>query len=95
MNQGDVFSADFARLTTGFFVNDSSQNTDPKTLIHRDGNHFTLGKTRAIFSWYDPFENYSFSDTNNYFKFNQITSGSIYFANEDDGSITLYSVDMV
>lgn len=67
----------------------------PNNIVSRNEKLLTVGKTSAIFSWYDPFKNYELQDEGKNFRLSQITSGSVYFSSEADGSIAIYSVDLV
>lgn len=49
----------------------------------------------AIFSWYDPFENYTLEDRDQSYRITQITNGSVYVGKEADGTVSLYSIDLV
>ena len=92
--QDEIFSADFGRLASGFFLA-NSDNFDYREMIQRDDKNISIGKMTGIFSWYDPFELYTLSDFEKKFCLTQITSGSMYLSHENDGTITLYSTDMV
>ena len=92
--QDEIFSADFGRLASGFFLA-NSDNFDYREMIQRDDKNISIGKMTGIFSWYDPFELYTLSDFEKKFRLTQITSGSMYLSHENDGTITLYSTDMV
>lgn len=89
-----VFAADFGRLTTWFFISQSSE-TPISSQIVRQNKIISIEKIRWIFSWYDPFDVYTLVDNAKTFSFKQITSGSFYVSHEDDGTIVFYSVDMV
>lgn len=88
--------ADFWRLSSAFFMpaigKDSIQSSNE---IKKNGKVITVWSVRGIFSWYDPFKNYTLKNTDNTFRIDQITNGSLYYGTESDGTITFYSVDMV
>lgn len=71
------------------------KNTEEKTGLSRQEKTIFSEKIRGIFSWYDPFDVYTLVDSAKNFSFQQITSGSFYISYEEDGTIILYSVDMV
>lgn len=93
ISENSIFSVEFDRLATGFFVKNSTNNSE--NMISRDGKNIVVDGVKGIMSWYDPFVDYKFSDSQQHFSLEQITSGSIYFSHEDDETISLYSVDMV
>jgi hypothetical protein len=49
----------------------------------------------ALVSLYDPFSNYTITTDDNTFSIEQITNGSFYFGKEQDGTISIYSIDAV
>lgn len=88
-----IFSANFGRLSSAFFR--SSDDKKPSEILSREGKLITTEKMSGIFSWYDPFTLYELQDTAKTFKISQITSGSAYISFENDGSISIYSIDLV
>lgn len=89
----EIFSVNFGRLASAFFL--SHDTKTPKELITRDEKNIFIEPISVIFSWYDPFTNYILSDNARTFELSQITNGSVYISHEDDGSISIYSVDLV
>lgn len=63
--------------------------------FQKEEAHITVGRANGIFSWYDPFQNYTLTNTENTYRITQITNGSVYVGTEDDGTISLYSIDLV
>lgn len=94
ISEGSIFVAEFGRLANGFFLSQSAE-MPIKTQITRQDKNIFVEKIRGIFSWYDPFDVYVVSDVTKNFAFKQITSGSFYLSHENDGTIVLYSIDMV
>ncbi|PID84575.1 hypothetical protein CSB09_00210 [Candidatus Gracilibacteria bacterium] len=54
-----------------------------------------IGNISCIFSLYDPFKNYTIQDKKGRYSFETITNGSVYFGEEEDGTVSVYSVDSI
>lgn len=50
---------------------------------------------QGIISLYDPFTSYTLHPVDHSYQVNQITSGSFYISDEPDGTISIYSIDVV
>ena len=66
-----------------------------QNIARKNMNELTISSVKGIFSWYDPFQNYTVTDTKNDYKITQITNGSIYVGSEADGTVSIYSIDLV
>jgi hypothetical protein len=50
---------------------------------------------QGIISWYDPFSTYKLYDKSHLYEMSQITNGSFYISPESDGTVSIYSIDIV
>ncbi|MBX9808979.1 hypothetical protein K2X92_01140 [Candidatus Gracilibacteria bacterium] len=83
-------AVDFGRLSTAFVM----QSTDP-TISFSGGNNIIFERIQGIVSLYDPFSLYTLAPKDGSYKINQITNGSFYISDEPDGTISIYSIDVV
>lgn len=95
-NPQQVIHADLGRLSSVFLMqNLQKQPFEAEKVLKKKGENITIGDVRAIFSWYDPFKKFVLFDEQNTFKLTQRTNGSLYFGRENDGTVVLYSLDLV
>ncbi len=89
-----IFHANFARLSSAIFLPYEGFTT-PVDAVSRSGSEITVKNVRGIFSWYDPFASYTIMDGEGAYSISQITNGSVYVGREADGTVSIYSIDLV
>lgn len=83
-------SLELGRLATAFVMDTPSPN------ISFSGSHdMVFENLQGIISLYDPFTSYTLHPVDHSYQVNQITSGSFYISDEPDGTISIYSIDVV
>ncbi len=87
----------FGRLSSAFVLPTFGKSVSEfKNSIKKiNDSTIEIGDTPSIFSFYDPFQNYTIRDAKNRFTFEAITNGSIYVGQESDGMISVYSIDSI
>ncbi len=68
---------------------------DAEQSIQLSENKIQTSNIRGIFSFYDPFKIYTIENQKLQFRISQLTNGSVYFGSEDDGTVSVYSIDLV
>ena len=85
-----ILSLDLGRLSTAFVMNNPALN------ITFSGTHdIMLQGFQGIVSLYDPFVSYAIHPIDASYSVNQITNGSYYLSAEPDGTVSIYSIDVV
>ncbi len=65
-------------------------------LLSFSGSHDIFFKDlQGIVSLYDPFMYYNMHPTDMTYQVSQITNGSFYISDEPDGTVSIYSIDVV
>lgn len=83
-------SLEFGRLATAFVM------TTPSPILTFSDNHsIEFQGLQGIVSLYDPFTSYSLRPKDMTYGITQITNGSFYLSTEPDGTISIYSIDIV
>ncbi len=87
----------FGRLSSAFVLPAFGKSVSEfkNSIKKTNDSTIEIGDTPSIFSFYDPFQNYTIRDTKNRFTFEAITNGSIYVGQESDGMISVYSIDSI
>jgi hypothetical protein len=85
-----VLSLDLGRLSTALLT-----DTPEMRLVASGSRDFLAHRVQGIISWYDPFSTYKLHDQDNLYEMSQITNGSFYISPESDGTISIYSIDIV
>jgi len=79
LKKNEVFYIDFGRLSSIFFLPDSSSGSKNLKDFHLEKNIFHLSSSGSIIaSLYDPFSSYSLYSPTGDFTLDQITNGSFY-----------------
>lgn len=76
-------------------TNIKNENISAKKALQKQDNVLTIGDIRTVFSWYDPFGKFVLKNTDDTFRLEQITNGSVYVGKEADGTTIIYSLDLV
>lgn len=85
-----ILSLDLGRLSTAFVMNNSALD------ITFSGTHdLIFHGFQGIVSLYDPFVSYTLYPSDASYRVTQITNGSYYLSSESDGTISIYSIDVV
>lgn len=90
MGSGSMLSLEFGRLATAFVMPKPNMKVD-----FLNSNTIIFENFTGIFSFYDSFTKYTVSPKNVSYQIKQITDGSVYVSDEADGTISLYSIDIV
>jgi hypothetical protein len=85
---------EFWRLATAFIWMSSWMITQDSLILSGNILNFS-GEYPTLVSLYDPFKSYSITTKDRLFSIEEITNWSVYFWKEQDGTISVYSVDMV
>jgi hypothetical protein len=85
-----ILSLDIGRLSTAFVMN------NPSLSLTFSGAHDLIFQGfQGIISLYDPFVSYTLHPSDASYSVNQITNGSYYISPEPDGTVSIYSIDVV
>ncbi len=85
-----ILSLDLGRLSTAFVMN------NPALDLTFSGTHDLIFQGfQGIVSLYDPFVSYTLHPKDTSYRVTQITNGSYYLSDESDGTISIYSIDVV
>jgi len=85
-----ILSLDLGRLTTAFAM------STPSPVVYFSGSHDIMVRSfQGILSFYDPFVFYTLHPADDGYSVRQITNGSFYIADEPDGTVSIYSIDIV
>ena len=93
--KGDAGHIEFWLLATAFVLTDSSGSLDFQDFSLSWKTLTFHPKYPTVFSLYDPFSIYKVSSGMGDFDITQVTNWSFYVGTEEDGTISVYSVDAV
>lgn len=85
-----VLSLDLGRLATALIT-----DTTDMRLVASGSRDLIAHRVQGIISWYDPFSTYKLHDQDHLYEMTQITNGSFYISPESDGTVSIYSIDIV
>jgi hypothetical protein len=85
-----ILSLDFGRLSTAFVM--ASINPE---MSFSGQSHINFSGIQGIISLYDPFSLYTLQPKSGEYQIKQITNGSFYVSDEPDGTVSIYSIDVV
>lgn len=85
-----VLSLDLGRLSTALVT-----DTTEMRLVASGSRDLIADHVQGIISWYDPFSTYKLHDQDHLYEMAQITNGSFYISPESDGTVSIYSIDIV
>lgn len=93
VSQNTPMLVEFGRLSSFIYL---APAWEQKGVITQSGTTgIVIGKTSGIISLYDLFLSYTIYDSENLFRIEQITNGSLYVGKEEDKKIAIYAIDSV
>jgi hypothetical protein len=89
-----ALQVDFGRLASALFL--PTAGKIPTNILTASGKDITISSlSPSIVSLYDPFSLYTIYSDDKSYSIAELTNGSFYIGRETDGTISLYSIDVV